>query len=176
MSDGTTLHLSHAIFAVYCGLLGVAAVSDLLRFTIPNFVSAALILLFLPVALITPWEIDWLSHLGAAGICFGVTFAFYLLGWLGAGDVKLLTAAALWAGLGQVVSLVFGMAVAGTVLILALIGARHLAALWAPASTYGGAVAVPRLLSKGEQVPYGVAIACGAFQIGLQLPYLWAMP
>ena len=48
-------------------------------------------------ALITP-PISLSAHLAVAGASFVILFAFYLLGWFGAGDAKLITALMLWAG------------------------------------------------------------------------------
>ena len=42
------LQMAHVAFALYVLLLGVAAATDIRGFKIPNWVSAALLLLFIP--------------------------------------------------------------------------------------------------------------------------------
>ena len=173
MPEDYTFYLSCFALAVYAGLLAAAALFDLMKFIIPNAVSGALLLLYFPFALLLPAEIDWLSHLGAAAACFAATIALYSLGWFGAGDVKLLTAAALWAGLALLPALLVYMALAGGVLTLALVAARHLVAARVAASSPGAGTGVPKLFTKGAKIPYGVAISFGALMIGLDLPYLF---
>ncbi len=176
MPEDYSFYLSYFAFAVYAGLLAAAALFDLLKFIIPNIVSAALLLLFFPLALVLPAEVDWLSHVGAAAACFAVTIVLYSFGWFGAGDVKLLTAASLWAGFALMPALLVYMSLAGGVLTLTLLVTRHLVAALAPAPSAAGGIEVPKLFRKGAKIPYGVAIACGALLIGLDLPYLWTDP
>lgn len=176
MPEDFSFYLSCFAFAVYAGLLAAAALFDLLKFIIPNVVSGALLLLFFPFALFLPAEVDWLSHVGAAAACFAVTVSLYSFGWFGAGDVKLLTAASLWAGLALMPALLVYMSIAGGVLTLVLLVARHLKATLAPAAFSNGGTGAPNLFTKGAKIPYGVAIAYGALLIGLDLPYLWTNP
>jgi len=176
MPGDFSFYLSWAAFAVYAGLLAAAALFDLMKFIIPNLVSGALVLLFFPFALLLPAEVDWLSHLGAAAACFAVTIGLYSFGWFGAGDVKLLTGASLWAGFALMPALLVYMSLAGGALTLTLLVTRHLVAALAPASSTGGELEVPKLFKKGAKIPYGVAISCGALLIGFDLPFLWASP
>ena len=176
MPEDFSFYLSCFALAVYAGLLAAAALFDLVKFIIPNAVSGALLLLFFPFALLLPAEVDWLSHVGAAAACFAATIVLYSFGWFGAGDVKLLTAASLWAGFALMPALLIFMSLAGGVLTLALVAARHLVAALAPAPSPGAEIGVPKLFRKGAKIPYGVAIACGALLIGFDLPYLWTGP
>jgi prepilin peptidase CpaA len=75
-------------------------------------------------------------------------------GLMGGGDVKLLTAATLWAGPGLTPSLLIVTAVLGGLLTLALLSPLALRAVFAPAAVADAAKRMP--------VPYGVAIAGAA--------------
>ncbi len=166
------LQLAHVAFALYVLLLGVAAVTDVRGFKIPNWVSAALLLLFIPVAILLPLDAHWLSHVGASVSTLAVGFVLFLLGWLGAGDVKLMTAVALWAGFSMLAPFIVAVALSGGAFALMLLILRFAIARWPAARATPGGGSLPRVLVSGERVPYGVAIACGAVLLGLQLPYL----
>lgn len=99
--------------AAFVGLTAYAAVSDIRGFRIPNAVSLALTGLFPAWYILLTPPVSLAAHLAAAGACFAVFFAFYLLGWFGAGDVKLITAIMLWAGPEAGPQFVFIMAIAG---------------------------------------------------------------
>lgn len=172
MIEGGTLYVLYGALGLYILLLGLAAVFDLWKFIIPNMVSAALLLAFIPAALILPFDVDWLSHLGAAAACFAVTAAFYAFGWFGAGDVKLLTAISFWAGFQAMPQLVFNVSLAGGALALVLLISRHLAKSRASAESPDAAAGIPRLFRMGEKIPYGVAIAAGAMPLAFKLPHL----
>jgi len=81
-------------------LLCTAALWDAATFTIPNWISIALVVLFIPYAVSTP-EMTWGNigtHLLVAGIAFAVGFALFAMNVLGGGDVKLMTATLLLIG------------------------------------------------------------------------------
>lgn len=157
---------------LYVLLLGIAAISDLWKFIIPNMVSLALLLLFIPAALILPFEVNWLSHVGAAAACFVVTAGFYALGWFGAGDVKLLTAISFWAGFQAMPQLVFNVSMAGGTLAFVLLISRYLTKSRVLANSPDAGTRIPRMFLMGEKIPYGVAIAGGAIPLALKLPHL----
>lgn len=177
--DDLPILVSRGAFAIYVTLLGIAAVTDLHRFVIPNLVSLALFLAFIPVALLLPVEIDWLSHFGAAALCLVVGAVFFALGWFGAGDVKLLAAVAFWAGFPYLMHLVVYVGMAGGAFALLLLLFRFalgIAFSARSASETGGEtsatnLALPPILKVGERVPYGVAITLGAIFLAFRLPY-----
>lgn len=170
--ENLDLQVARAAFALYVLLLAAAAVTDIWKFKIPNWVSAALLLLFVPTVLLLPAEVDWLSHFGAGLSVLAVGVVLFARGWLGAGDVKLMAAVALWTGFAYLAQFVFVVALAGGALALMLLVLRlAIARLPAVRATPDGG-SLPRILVMGERVPYGVAIACGAIILGLQLPYL----
>jgi prepilin peptidase CpaA len=105
---------------------------------------------------------------GGGGIIAGLALwlPFYVMGWLGAGDVKLYAAAGAWLGParaveGALVGALFG-AVLAVVYMLKSQGIKQ------TAETLGMAAATPEMLArpsgtgKRSVLPYGVAIAFGA--------------
>src|ERR1700712_2347723 len=99
--------ITYGLLAALAIALLVAAVTDLRRRQIDNWLNAA-------IALAAP--LFWL----AMGLTLGA------IGWMGGGDVKLLTALALWIQPYWFAQLIFVMAIAGGVLTL-IFGAWHIA-------------------------------------------------
>ncbi|MEO8113701.1 MAG: prepilin peptidase, partial [Phenylobacterium sp.] len=88
------------LIGVFAVLAIVAAMKDLSSYTIPNWISAALAIAFVPAALVvgvTPVQIGIAIGVGAAMLVVGVIM--FALHWLGGGDAKLMAAARLWIGL-----------------------------------------------------------------------------
>lgn len=149
--------------AVATGLLLVlAAASDIRSRLIPNWISLALAGLFALAALIGAPGVEPMGGVAVAVATFVVLFACFLAGLLGGGDVKLLSAAALWAGpqgLGLLLlttALLGGLLAAGA---LVLRGIRRLAG-------------VRRTEQDSKTaIPYGVAISGAAL---LAIPFLHA--
>ena len=84
---------------VFPALMAFAASSDLFTMTISNRVTAALVVGFVAMALITGMSpAEMLTHAGAAAAVLAVTFVFFARGWIGGGDAKLAAATALWLG------------------------------------------------------------------------------
>jgi len=80
-------------------LLAAAAGWDLASFTIPNFLTAALLVLFALFVLaagLSVSAIGWHLLAGLAGLALG--FALFAFGYIGGGDAKLFAATALWLG------------------------------------------------------------------------------
>lgn len=165
----TTLTLAQVLPAVYAAPLVVAAIWDGLKFRIPNLLTVVLAASFLPAALLAPAAVDWPWHLGAAVLVFAAGAACFAMGWLGGGDVKLAAAVALWLGPVTPQFLVV-MAVVGGAVALAVLATRRL--ITGVAAMRGRAFDLPRLLTEGEGVPYGLAIAGGGLAVASQLPLL----
>lgn len=164
--------VTYIAFGLYMVLLAIAAATDIWVFKIPNWVSAMLFLLFFPVALLSPGEIDWLSHLGAALAVFVGGIVLYVLRWFGAGDVKLMTAVAIWAGFPHLLAFLFYVTLAGGVLAVFLLTLRFAIPRLPLSQTATGPRNLPQALTKGGRVPYGVAISAGSIFLGFVLPLL----
>ena len=151
-----SLQLHLVPLAGFAGLMLIAAVEDLRRLVIPNAVVMGLCTLW-PLQLASAADIS-LSGSAAAAICATAVFAVGALlfsrGLMGGGDVKLLTAATLWAGPGLTPALLIVTGVLGGLLTLVLLSPLALRAVFAPAAAASAAKRMP--------VPYGVAIAGAA--------------
>ncbi len=132
----------------------VVVVLDATRYIIPNTLNGGIILLFALGCFLLP--LHPLPSLGAAAIMLILGLGLFALGLMGGGDIKLLVALTLWTGW-NIASLqfIFATAIFGGVLVLMVLPARKLLpSLW----TNKGKTP-PRLLRRGEPVPYGIAIA-----------------
>ena len=144
-------------FAVALGLAMVAVIlSDAIRYTIPNWLNGVILALYLPAAFLLP--VDVLPALAAAGIVLVLGLGLFALGLMGGGDVKLIFALTLWAGWGQpALQFIFMTAVMGGLLVVLVLMLR---ALFPPFMTKKDPNRVlPRLLTRKQPVPYGLAIA-----------------
>ena len=170
--DERYIQLLYVVFGLYILLLSVAAVFDAWKFIIPNAVTVGLVVLFLATALLLPFEIDWLSHIGAAVAVFAGGAAMFFFGRLGGGDVKLLTAVALWFGFENLPELLLYVVLAGGALTVGLIILRRVIVSLGSASAFVGNRKWPRVLLTGENVPYALAIAPASIFLGATLPHL----
>ncbi len=155
--------LRNAVVLGFSGLLIAAAVTDLRRFIIPNSLVVALLALW-PV-----WvALNGFAPVGAALLSALAVFllgaGLFSFGFMGGGDVKLLTVLALWAGMdgldGLIVLLLLTSVAGGALSILWLSSWRHkIAPLigWAEG------------LRDNKHIPYGVAIAAGGFSVTKRL-------
>lgn len=146
-----------ALSFIICAVLLVVAVYDAMFYRIPNWLVLLLLALYPVLIFSSHTSIDWLMALAGAGICFIIGFALFALRLTGGGDIKLLTAAALWAGFGQLLPFLFNMALLGGALSLLLLLGRAIVAFSFPAIMQHPRW--PRLLTTGAPVPYGVAIS-----------------
>ena len=149
-----------AVLSILAGLVYAAAVQqDLTRRRIPNALPAALLAIGAIKWLLVGRPMDVLWALGAAGIVFVITVFMFWRGWMGGGDVKLLTASSFLLGSQDTPSFIvltsfIGGIVAIVVLIHSLVSRRF-------ALNKGGSDgnAVP---AAKATVPYGVAISLAA--------------
>lgn len=102
-----------------------AMISDYRKLRIPNAVSLILAGAFFPFALLAGPAIAIVPHLLLAGAVLVVLFVFFALGWLGGGDVKLVSAIMLWAGPPQGMNFAILFAVFGGLLALILMSLRY---------------------------------------------------
>ena len=153
--------------AGFAGLLAYAACTDVASLTIHNWVSIALALLFLPVALLThmPLAEIGIHYLFGLGL-LAVGFFLFQAGVFGGGDAKLLAGAAVWTGFTAFAPFIFWTAMSGGLIALALLMARQ---SFAPAPVQPAFV--NRLLTPKSGVPYGVAIMLGGLMALPSLPF-----
>jgi prepilin peptidase CpaA len=154
----SALHL--LVASVFPLAVLIAALCDATTFIIPNRLSAALALAFLPVAVLLGLSLPTMGVCLAVGLAaLVVGMGMFAAGWIGGGDAKLFAAAALWLGWPAVGPFLSWTAIAGGGLALALLVLRRAPT---PVLTARGPAWVGRLLEPEGDVPYGVAIAIGA--------------
>lgn len=148
-----------AMMAAYVALVLYGAWSDARSLRIPNWVSLALLGLFVPTALVAGLGLEAVAwHVAAGALLLVVGIALFAFGLFGGGDAKLLAAVALWVGWSDLLPLIFAVALVGGVLSLAVILLRKGLGLWPQwlVKSAGG------LFTPNKAVPYGIAIAIGA--------------
>jgi prepilin peptidase CpaA len=128
---------------------------DLWTFEIPDTLTVMIIVAAGLYGWGTP-GFDWASHAAAGGSFFAFGLLAFARGWLGGGDVKIMTGCACWATLGTLVEQQLFIGIAGGVLALVLMLVRRSLAL---AGVTGEDA--PRLVRVGADLPYAVAIAGG---------------
>lgn len=150
-----------------------AAVYDAMWFRIPNAIPLAVLALY-PIYLLAGGQglaqLHWAAAIAAATFLFGAFM--FSRGWMGGGDVKLLTVLALWAGPAHFPAMIVMISVAGGVLaLIALLPGRAATLSWLALNLR---VALhlpeaPRTAGGKRTIPYGVAIAVGGLHLAGQL-------
>ncbi len=153
-------------------LVVAAAVFDAWKYFIPNSISIALAVLFVAIAAWRFEHIAVLEHLGAGALVFSVGILAFRFNVLGGGDIKLLSAIALWVGLNLLPIFIIAVALFGGILALFLLAVRHLMG-WAKRAQWIS-VEPPVVFRPGEKVPYGIAIGAGSALVTPFLPLLHA--
>ena len=158
------------VWVLFAGLMLSAAVFDLFTYRIPNLLVLAVLTVFAVVAVLHRSEVSWLSHAGAFAIVLGAGIFLYAVGQMGAGDVKLLAAVALWSGsLYATFALLFWVSLCGLAGMLVILLIRSLAPRLGQVPE---PKSLPRVLQKKQGIPYGIGIGPGAIIASLSLPPL----
>ena len=170
MFTGSFVHLVGG--AVFTTLLVIGCITDLRSRKIPNELVLAILVsgwLFALVSTPDTWRALGMSLAGTA-VGFGIWIAFYVIGVIGAGDVKFFAAAGAWLGPGATARAAIIAAIVGGVLAIAfLIMERRLGEVLrraAVAASSGSLVRTPEQTivpeAKHRPLPYGVALAIGS--------------
>ena len=152
--------------AIVLGVLIMACVSDVTRRRIPNGYSIVIAACFFVASAASPERTDLVGGLWVAGAVFAVGFLAFAFGKFGGGDVKLMTAMALWAGPAAIMDFLLVTALAGGGLALIyLLPPLAFAMTWCRVKAEQAfpvmqAVEI-RSNVKTDGIPYGVAIAAG---------------
>lgn len=146
--------ISLAIPTILAIAMLAVIVLDISRYIIPNALNLAILLLYVVAAYML--GLPWGFSLIAAGIALFAGLAMFSLGLMGGGDVKLLVVLMLWTGwTAATPQFIVLTAVLGGLLVVVVLILRMIAPPFFKAR-------LPRVLTRKEPVPYGVAIA-GAF-------------
>ena len=157
--------MDNIFVCIFLLLLLYGALCDVKTFEIPNFISVSSVLLFIPAAFFS--NFGWyevIYNFGAGTLVLLIGGTLYFCNVIGAGDVKMLASAAVWAGFPGLPSLLLSVSLVGGVLVLILMVFRRfkLSSNWHPDDWVTN-------LHREEAIPYGVAIAFGTVLIFPQL-------
>lgn len=153
-----------AILVIFPMLVAFGGASDLLTMTIQNRVSILLIAGFAVVAAGTGLPpAGWGIHVLGLLPVFVIGFGFFAAGWMGGGDVKFISAIALWIGFTpELAQFVILVTLYGAILTLGLMSMRQMVVV-------PGALArqewFARLHDRKSGIPYGIAIAVAGLQV-----------
>lgn len=164
--------LEFSLFLIFPAAMAFAGAMDLFTMTIPNRISIGLVLGFVVAALAAPlgWT-ELASHLGAGLLMLAIGILLFSQGLFGGGDAKLLAAAALWFGFEGLVQYLFLVAIAGGVLVLAILYYRSITPpIWLCRQDWA-----MRLHTKAGGVPYGIALAAGGLWLYPSTGWLQAL-
>lgn len=150
------------VLAVLPLLLLGAACWDLASFTIPNFINVAVIAIFPIFALAAGLPLTAMGlHLLAGFLGLAIGFALFALGYIGGGDAKLFAGVALWLGFADLMPYALLASVFGGFLTLILLVLRR----WPLPDLLARQPWILKLHDARSGVPYGVALAAGAFML-----------
>ena len=155
------VQLQIVFLIAFVGLVGAGAVTDVCSRRIPNQVSLAVALVWVMYALTD--NTGWLGGLIAAVIVLAVGIVVYAFGFVGGGDIKLLTAVSLWAGTELALPMIATVAIAGAIVSIAVWIHSH------GISCFSFQLLQPKADTHAEQLytPYAVAILPGAIFIAV---------
>lgn len=160
--------------ALFMGLLLAAAMGDVRNYRIPNAYSLALLTLYPVYALSAPHPVQPLLSLAVMAGVFAAGFAIYAFNAMGGGDVKLLTAASLFAGPQLAIEFLAVTALVGGAVAAVMLHRPLRVQLAVALDSIGSRTLRDALLT--DVIPYGVAITAGGVYLTLRLAMLAAEP
>jgi prepilin peptidase CpaA len=167
-----TMILDIARLCFFPALMAFAAASDLLTMTISNRVSLLLVAGFAVLAVMGGMTGEELVQHAAAGlILLAASFACFAMGWIGGGDAKVASAAALWLGFSHLLNYLLYASLFGGALTLLLIQFRQ----WPLPYALGKQDWLQRLHVKDADIPYGIALALGALMVYPETQWIGAV-
>jgi prepilin peptidase CpaA len=159
---------------LFIGAMMALALNDVFTYRIPNWANAAVGIGFFVMAgaaVLAGADVAWIGHLTAGAVVFGAGLIMFQFGALGGGDVKLLSAGALWVGMQGLLQFVVMVGLSGGALVLLLLFLRRNLMAFVAWASPTVPQTWPRLFTAGEKVPYGVAIAAGAIVMAAEGRY-----
>ncbi len=158
------LNILAGLFLALCLL---AAIHDVNRLTIPNWLNLSIAGLFVPAAAVSGLPLEMLGgHLMVAALAFLIAFGLFAFNIVGGGDAKMIPAVMLWLGPSASMEFLFTMAVTGGLCAMVILLVRQTI----PAAVVPGPIRAP--FEEKAGVPYGVAIAAGVFMASPVSPIL----
>lgn len=144
------MSVENILLLLYCALVAAAALEDMLRMRISNIWSVAVFLVSGVWAFTSSGPV--LEHIVSFIGVFLPSLFMFARGWIGGGDAKLMSAAALWFPYHQLPIYISSIFLLGGLLTISLIILRRAVSRTAKSGA----------LKAGGPVPYGVPIAIGA--------------
>lgn len=146
-----------------------AVITDFRTLLIPNWISLALLAAFAPFAVLHLPLSAIGGHFLVMAIVLALSVFFFVVGWVGGGDVKLMSAIALWMGPGHVAAFVVLMALLGGMLAISIMAIEKFGR-WLDPRVLNLAL-FRRLgeLADSRQCPYGVAIGVAGLIVSFDL-------
>jgi prepilin peptidase CpaA len=132
-----------------------AALSDIRHYIIPNRTVAIVGAAYILYACSMPWSFA-IGGVLAGLIVFAVSVTLFARGWMGGGDAKLMTVAALWAGVPYL---------SAFALVTSLTGAVLGALMLTPVRRILPAPSTEALSLARQPMPFGVPIALGGLAV-----------
>ena len=146
---------------IYVACVSYAMWTDATRMTIPNKVSIILTAAFGFFAIQHLQLVSAAVHIGIALAIFAVTFACFVMHWMGGGDVKLLSAVSAWMGPEYIMPFLFNVALFGGLLALTIIILRRAVQTSALSNRFP-ALCLRFGQASSRHVPYAIPIGCAA--------------
>ncbi|WP_273187307.1 A24 family peptidase [Hyphomonas adhaerens] len=152
---------------VFLALCLFAALHDINSLTIPNWLNLTLAGLFVPAAAFSglPMEIIF-GHVLVGLATFVIAFGLFAFRVFGGGDAKMIPAVMLWVGPTASLEFIFSMALVGGLCAIVIVLVRNTV----PAVVLPGPIRAP--FEENAGIPYGIAIAAGAFMASPASPIL----
>lgn len=148
--------MQSVLLIIFPILMAYAASSDMLTMRIANWLVAALVLSYFILAALAGVSLNEMAmNAAAAGIVLVFSFAFFVFGWIGGGDAKLVAATALWLGFGLLLPYLVYAALLGGGLTLLILGIRR----YPLPTILAQHKWIDRLHDTKSGVPYGIALA-----------------
>jgi len=158
---------------ILSGFMVAVIFYDARYYIIPNWLNAALLLIYPVWYFVAPAPLDVMSALIMFGILFTSGFIMFALRIMGGGDVKLLAVCGLYMGCSAPgLHFVIYTALLGGLLSIVLIASRLVVPIYYAKSNRAD---IPLIFTMGGPVPYGLAIA-GAFLMVLWLGKMPGLP
>lgn len=144
-------------FCLICAMM-----TDVLEMKISNRLNILIAGLYFGIFAWTPWG-DLTASIISAGVVFAIGFLLFAAGWMGGGDVKLLSAGSLWLGIDASLDWLILTVMIGGALTLIFIQLRQ----WPLPGFISQQPWAQRLHDANSGIPYGIAIG---------LAGLWVWP
>lgn len=150
--------LQSILMALFVALVVYGAWSDARELRIPNWVSLSLLAAFVPMGVVSGIGLEDVTWHLAAGVAVLIAgFVLFALNLFGGGDAKLMAAAALWVGWGEVAFFLIAVVLVGGLLSVLVVLLRKGLGLWPDWLVRR----LEGLFTPNKAVPYGIAIAAG---------------